>query len=298
MNNSKTVLGFGIPIFLLFCFLCIWMHGPSAGGNLAAVAPAPVAGLASPTLDARFFENKVILNGTVSSQSEKDQILAKATELYGTGKFEDKTVTVSNKVDGGKTWLPAALLALPLATKANNEGGFLVGNGALTVRGLVESEAAKTALMAEATKNLGPNMKLIDKVIIKGKITDAQAADFQTKLNEMMVGKIVEFETGSDKLTAKGQATLDEMNKVLAQVPGVPVEVGGHTDSSGNPASNLALSQRRAAACRKYLSEHGVAADRMTAKGYGSTKPITGNNSPEEKARNRRTEFLVIKEAK
>jgi OmpA-OmpF porin, OOP family len=294
--NSKTVLGFGIPIFLLFCFLCIWMHGPSAAGNLAAVAPA--AALASPTLDARYFDNKVILSGNVSSQAEKDQILAKATELYGTNKFEDKTVVVTNKVEGGKTWLPAALLALPLATKANNEGGFLVENGSLTVRGLVESDAAKAALMAEAAKTLAPNMKLIDKVIVKGKITDAQASDFQAKLNEMMVGKIVEFETGSDKLTTKGQSTLDEMVKVLAQVPGVPVEVGGHTDSSGNASSNLSLSQRRAAACRKYLSEHGVAADRMSAKGYGATKPIAGNNTAEEKARNRRTEFLVVKEAK
>ena len=294
--NSKTVLGFGIPIFLLFCILCIWMHGPSAVGNLAAVAPAVT--LASPALDARFFDNKVILSGSVSSQAEKDQILAKATELYGAGKFEDKTVVVTNKVDGGKAWLPAALLALPLATKANNEGGFLVENGSLTVRGLVESDAAKAALMAEATKTLAPSMKLIDKVIVKGKITDAQASDFQAKLNEMMVGKIVEFETGSDQLTPKGQATLEDMVKVLAQVPGVPVEVGGHTDSTGNASSNLSLSQRRAAACRKYLSEHGVAADRMSAKGYGATKPIAGNNNAEEKARNRRTEFLVVKEAK
>ena len=293
--NSKTVLGFGIPIFLLFCFLCIWMHGPSATGNLAV---APAANLASPALDARFFDNKVILSGSVSSQAEKDQILAKATELYGANKFEDKTVVVTDKVENGKTWLPAALLALPLATKANNEGGFLVENGSLTVRGLVETDAAKAALMAEATKTLAPNMKLIDKVIVKGKITDAQASDFQTKLNEMMVGKIVEFETGSDKLTTKGQSTLDDMVKVLAQVPGVPVEVGGHTDSSGNASSNLALSQRRAAACRKYLSEHGMAADRMSAKGYGATKPIAGNNTAEEKARNRRTEFLVVKEAK
>ncbi len=294
--NSKTILGFGIPLFLLFCFVCIWLHGPAATGSVATVAPE--AALASPTLEARFFDNKVILSGTVASQTEKDQILAKAKELYGEGKFEDKTVVVTNKVDGGKSWLPAALLALPLATKANNEGGFFVENGSLTVRGFVESEAAKTALLAEATKNLGPNMKLIDKVIIKGKITDVQAADFQSKLNEMMVGKIVEFETNRDQLTAKGQATLDDMVKVLAQVPGVPVEVGGHTDSSGNASSNLALSQRRAVACRKYLAEHGVAADRMLAKGYGSTKPIAGNNTPEEKARNRRTEFLVLKEAK
>ncbi len=297
--NSKTVLGFGIPIFLLFCFLCIWMHGPASTGAAPAVLPAAtVSSLASPTLDAKYFDNKVILSGTVASQGEKDQILAKATELYGNGKFEDKTVVVSNKVDSGKTWLPAALLALPLATKASNEGGIFVENGSLTVRGLVESDAAKATLMAEATKNLAPNMKLIDKVIVKGKITDAQAADFQAKLNEMMVGKIVEFETGSDKLTAKGQSTLDDMVKVLGQVPGVPVEVGGHTDSTGNPNSNLALSQRRAVACRKYLSEHGVAADRMSAKGYGATKPITGNTTPEEKARNRRTEFLVLKEVK
>ena len=86
----------------------------------------------------------------------------------------------------------------------------------------------------------------------------------------MIAGKIVEFDTGKDVITPKGKEVLDQMVVVLGQVPGVPVEVGGHTDSRGNATANLDLSRRRAEACRQYLSSHGVTTERLTAKGYGA----------------------------
>jgi outer membrane protein OmpA-like peptidoglycan-associated protein len=91
---------------------------------------------------------------------------------------------------------------------------------------------------------------------------------------------------------------LDEMVNVLADAPGIPVEIGGHTDARGPAIFNQTLSQRRARACLRYLAQKGVAAQRLSSKGYGSTKPLADNNTPEGQQRNRRIEFTVQKVGK
>ncbi|MEK7253875.1 MAG: OmpA family protein, partial [Bacteroidota bacterium] len=71
----------------------------------------------------------------------------------------------------------------------------------------------------------------------------------------------------------------------------------GHTDDTGEDAANLQLSQDRAAAVAAYLTKtKGIAANRITAKGYGETKPLKPNDSEPNKAENRRTEFRIIKQ--
>jgi len=80
----------------------------------------------------------------------------------------------------------------------------------------------------------------------------------------------------------------------LRQDPSLRVEVAGHTDNVGTPASNLTLSQRRAQAVLSYLSGHGVPAARLRAKGYGATKPLATNDSEAHRAQNRRIELRVL----
>ncbi|MBV9147494.1 MAG: OmpA family protein, partial [Acidobacteria bacterium] len=75
---------------------------------------------------------------------------------------------------------------------------------------------------------------------------------------------------------------------------GVQLEIGGHTDATGDPAKNMSLSQQRADSVRKILVSQGVDASRLSAKGYGSTKPIGSNDTLEGKAQNRRVEFVKL----
>jgi outer membrane protein OmpA-like peptidoglycan-associated protein len=75
------------------------------------------------------------------------------------------------------------------------------------------------------------------------------------------------------------------------------VEVSGHTDSDGDDASNLDLSQRRSDAVKRYLEGKGVKAERLVAVGYGETKPIDKNSSSKGKANNRRVEFNLVDQA-
>ena len=71
------------------------------------------------------------------------------------------------------------------------------------------------------------------------------------------------------------------------------MSISGHTDSSGDAASNQSLSQARADSVRSYLISKGIAAARMTAAGFGQTKPIADNATPDGRRRNRRIEFAV-----
>ena len=98
----------------------------------------------------------------------------------------------------------------------------------------------------------------------------------------------VTFETDSANLTETSRPVLDKVAAAMSKYPRLKVEVQGHTDSSGADAHNMKLSQQRADSVRDYLISHGVAADRMTTKGYGETEPIADNSSEEGRAQNRR----------
>jgi OOP family OmpA-OmpF porin len=89
----------------------------------------------------------------------------------------------------------------------------------------------------------------------------------------------------------ESEPTLQEALAVLESHPDVRVEVAGHTDDQGREATNTRLSQQRAQAVHDWLVEHGIAADRLTVRGYGPREPIAPNDTPEGRARNRRIEF-------
>jgi OOP family OmpA-OmpF porin len=106
--------------------------------------------------------------------------------------------------------------------------------------------------------------------------------------------KGVNFETGSDRLTADSLPLLDDAAETLRKYPELKLEVGGHTDSSGNDNTNMNLSQARAQAVMKYLVDKGVKATNLTAKGYGETQPIASNTNNAGRAQNRRVELKIM----
>ena len=85
--------------------------------------------------------------------------------------------------------------------------------------------------------------------------------------------------------------TINQIYNLMKDNPALKFEVGGHTDSDGDAASNMKLSQARADAVRNQLISMGIDGSRLTAKGYGSTKPIADNSTFDGKAKNRRVEF-------
>lgn len=102
------------------------------------------------------------------------------------------------------------------------------------------------------------------------------------------------FDTGSDRIRPESTPTLKEIGAMLAEHPELKLGIEGHTDNVGNAASNQALSERRAAAVVRYLTESGIAADRLASKGYGATKPAASNDTPEGRQNNRRVELVKM----
>src|SRR5437870_4172098 len=101
----------------------------------------------------------------------------------------------------------------------------------------------------------------------------------------------VTFETGRSALKLESHTVLDIVAQSLLDNPDIRIEIAGHTDSTGAPATNLRLSQARAAAVRAYLAGRGVAPGRMVARGYGAANPIAPNTTLDGRAQNRRVEL-------
>ena len=104
----------------------------------------------------------------------------------------------------------------------------------------------------------------------------------------------VQFETGANSLTPDSKYQLNDLAEILKKYPNLRIEVGGHTDNVGDPATNRALSQQRADVVKAYLLAQGIGANAMTSVGYGSTKPVDTNDTDAGRQKNRRTEFRII----
>ncbi len=108
-------------------------------------------------------------------------------------------------------------------------------------------------------------------------------------------GKRIQFKSGSATLLKKSFKILDRIANMLRNNPRVKlVRIEGHTDDKGRAKANQRLSQSRAASVRDYLVKRGVTRNRLTAVGYGETRPKVPNTSRKNRAVNRRVEFIIV----
>ncbi len=143
----------------------------------------------------------------------------------------------------------------------------------------------------------------------KGYLFHSENFDIPTGSGDNLVNKIIElkniavgskialrnvfFDTGKSFLRTESNSELDRVVKLMKDVPGLKIEISGHTDNTGSATVNEALSQQRAEAVVQYLTSKGVAPNRLTAKGYGAAKPVASNNTEDGRQQNRRTEFEI-----
>ena len=112
-------------------------------------------------------------------------------------------------------------------------------------------------------------------------------------------GKLVSygiyFDVNKDVVKPESFGTLKEIAKILNEVPDVKVKIVGHTDADGADVANLDLSKRRAASVKAELAKSfSVNADRLETDGMGESKPVAPNDTPVNKALNRRVEFIKM----
>lgn len=118
--------------------------------------------------------------------------------------------------------------------------------------------------------------------------------NFSIENNKLVLPSPIVFETGSDKLKAESDVALAHIKQFLDAKTYISLlRIEGHTDNSNDAQANQVLSEKRALAVVNALVQRGVDCKRLLAVGFGGTKPIAANNSPENRAQNRRIEIHI-----
>jgi succinyl-CoA synthetase beta subunit len=226
--------------------------------------------------------DKLTLEGAVKDQGAKDAVLGAAKAAFGDANVTDKLT------------LDAALPAFAFGGKWPDLFGWLKGKTAglaFDGKGVKVSGEMGDAVLKDAEAKLkaalGEGVDWTSELKAK-----AMAAADAFKAGAKSFKLDVEFDTGSAKIRGGDVKELNELAELIKDGK-TKGEIGGHTDNVGVPEANLKLSQSRAESVVAYLVAKGVPKDALTAKGYGDTKAIAANDTPENKQRNRRVEFVA-----
>ncbi len=266
---------------------------PAAGNAVASsVAAETGAGLDqqppspgdNPSVVAEFVNDGIQVSGRVPNAGSRDRLLARARELYGSARVIDRVV-IDDKVSPA-AWLGSDLLfaVLPArgAVRTEMDGEHLMLSGAVPQREIGD-------LIADETQQqVGDDIRVVSRLAVRAAgAVESQIARFLKLSN-------VEFLTNSSNFTRRGLKRLQSVATMLKANMYARFMIAGHTDSLGDAAANMALSEARARAVIQYLIEDGLPGDRFVARGFGATRPIADNATAEGRQRNRRIEFMQL----
>ncbi len=256
----------------------------SPGASQEAVAVRPLGFSAQ--------GGRILLRGSVPDDRSRSDLATAASSAWGDGNVVDE-LTVSPEVD--TTGWPSSLDGFLVALKGRDQDlDFSISGGKALLQGTVLSELSRQRLLGALGEAL-PGLEIEDALGLR--VPKGTTEALQVALDSRLQGKIIEYATSSDQLTARGKATLDGLAEVLRRSKG-GVELSGHTDSQGDHDRNQDLSQHRAETAAAYLVNLGLEAGRFVAIGYGESRPIASNQTVEGRRKNRRTEFRALEERK
>lgn len=309
--RSMTVLAVGLAALLLWIWLSLTVLCPTCA-QASSDAPQPAAepaSLASAASDgpAQPFALKAIasglrLEGEVSSETVRAQLLSRARALYAPSAVEDGLQVRTDVAN--VAWVGRALAAFPFPLPQVSNPDITISATQVRLRGGVPNAAVKARLGDDvaaamvgfevvnefAVASPAPAPVISDGASVK--VAARSTADVQQEISKRLTDQTIEFETGKAVLSRSGRTLLDSLLPLL-QDSTATVQILGHTDDRGSAAKNLALSTERAEAVRDYLVEAGIAVARLKATGVGEAKPIASNRSSAGRAQNRRIEFQL-----
>ncbi len=205
-------------------------------------------------------------------------------------------VAISGKVINTKTQEPVEARIVYDILPEGKEVGIAYSDPETGEYEILLPYGTKYAYLAEAEGFYG----------INDMINLSERGDYNEIENNLMMtplekGETIElnniyFATASTEFTEDSYDELNRLAEILIDNPMIKIEVAGHSDNVGQAASNLRLSQDRAQAVVDYLVSQGVSPTRTIAKGYGEDKPLASNDRAENRALNRRVEFIILDE--
>ncbi len=240
--------------------------------------------LASAAAQAQSAAEPVVAEGVVPDQATKAQILDKLRTLYGDERVVDRIQVES--IPTPPNWGSYVANMLTPGLQRVLAGKLEVNGQSVRITGEVVNEAQRQQVASELSLASNSTYTVTNSLGTGG--------SGQGLLDATLGDRIIEFESGSARLTDLGRYILDEMAEKMQEIGNARVQIIGHTDDVGQRQGNLALSQARAEAVRSYLVGQGIPAGNLEVLGRGPDEPIADNATEDGRARNRRIQFRVL----
>ncbi|ACB94838.1 OmpA family protein [Beijerinckia indica] len=290
-NASLTDSGFSIagkaPTDAVYDAALKAIHAPPKGLTLVK---ADIVAPLQYTFSATRLDGKLTLTGDVPSEDVHKQILAEAKRLFFNEEIVDRLTVLGNAPQNFGSVILAGINALSRLA----DGVFTVTNTDVKLSGGALYERAVAAIRTNLADQLPAGYQTDTSAITvhpEDKAVDSKSC--QAELDGLLGKATILFETNGATISKSSEGLLDRIVTTIGHCPEATIEISGHTDSTGNEPFNLALSERRAKAVFDYLVAAGIPADKLSATGYGSSRPVASNDTEEGRAKNRRIEFTV-----
>lgn len=306
-RESKSSLGWLVWLIPLLLLLALFVLMRSCRKDEAVVAPAPAPAVAAPNapvapvapvaqsnarLDLSNVDGKVTVNGQVASDADKLKLWDALKATFGEAHLGGDIRVDPAILPAG--WMDKLIGLLPQLKAQGLKFGFDGDALSIDTSALPEDQRIAVSEQLRAAFGGFQISGLWDRAsaALSGLKEGFSGDELVKALNLMNVY----FDSGSASITLDSLETLDQAAKAIKAAPaGIRIEVGGHTDNTGDAQANLALSQQRADAVIAKLAELGVAREGLVGKGYGQAEPVADNATEDGKAKNRRMHFTVLK---
>jgi OmpA-OmpF porin, OOP family len=229
------------------------------------------------------------LTGYVPDNNAHAALAAAASRKF----FNEKVVDNLKASIGAPSGFAAVVIPALGALSRLSTGTLVVSDREVKLSGDAFHDAAAVQIRAGLGKDFPKDWQFKADISVKPAAAPVDSTVCQQLFSDLLAKGRIQFESGRAAIDPDSAGLLDRLIETALRCPNTNIEIAGHTDGDGDAASNQALSEKRAQAVTDYLVKAGLAAERFTATGYGSTQPVAGNDSDEGKAQNRRIDFVV-----
>lgn len=228
-------------------------------------------------------------NGYVPDNAAHAALIDTAKRKFLNEKIVDNLKASVGAPNGFVNAVTAALGALSRLST----GSLMISDRGVKLSGDAFYEVAAEEIRGGLGSELPQGWRIAPEVSVRPPASAVDATVCQQLFTELLaIGKI-RFLSGQANIDGDSRGLMDRLVEIALRCPGSSLEISGHTDSDGDEAANMRLSERRAQAVLDYMLRAGLPVDRLHAVGYGQTRPVASNDTAEGKAQNRRIEFTV-----
>jgi OOP family OmpA-OmpF porin len=239
------------------------------------------------------YKDPVAVTLTLTGYVPDNNVHAALVAAAGRKFFSEKVVDNLKASVGAPAGFANAVVPALGALSRLSTGTLVVSDREVKLSGDALYEAAANQIRAGLGKDFPQGWQFKPEISVKPAAAPVDATVCQQLFSDLLGKARIRFESGKADIAADSAGLLDRLIETALRCPNANIEIAGHTDTDGDAAANQTLSEKRAQAVTDYLVKAGLAANRFTPVGYGSTQPIAGNDSEDGKAQNRRIDFVV-----